>query len=131
LVDVEPGDTTARRHAIAFDLGTTTVVATLLDLETGQPLAVRSMLNVQQPFGADVITRISATMMDPAALDLLRDRAHETLMQLTSEVCDEAEVDPAEVYEIVVAGNVTMLLLVLGIDLVPLSMSPFTIAARK
>ena len=68
LIDVEPGDTTARRFAIAFDLGTTTVVATLLDLDSGQPLAVRSMLNRQQPFGADVITRISATMMEPEAL---------------------------------------------------------------
>ena len=66
LIDVEPGDTTARRFAIAFDLGTTTVVATLLDLETGTPAAVQSMLNRQQPFGADVITRISATMMDEA-----------------------------------------------------------------
>ena len=37
LVDVEPGDTSGRRFAIAFDLGTTTVVANLLDLETGQP----------------------------------------------------------------------------------------------
>ena len=65
LIDVEPGDTTARRFALAFDLGTTTVVANLLDLETGQPAAVRSMLNKQQPFGADVITRISTVMMDP------------------------------------------------------------------
>src|SRR6476646_5869525 len=69
LIDVEPGDTSERRHAIAFDLGTTTVVATLLDLATGQPLAVRSMLNRQQPFGADVISRVSATMMDPDALE--------------------------------------------------------------
>ena len=68
LVDVEPGDTSGRRYAIAYDLGTTTVVATLLDLETGQPAAVRSMLNKQQPFGADVISRISATMMDADAL---------------------------------------------------------------
>ena len=67
LVDVEPGDTTARRFAVAFDLGTTTVVATLLDTATGTPAAVASMLNKQQPFGADVITRISATMMDPQA----------------------------------------------------------------
>ena len=65
LIDVEPGDTTAQRYAIAFDLGTTTVVATLLDLSTGTPVAVASMLNKQQPFGGDVITRISATMMDP------------------------------------------------------------------
>ena len=69
LIDVEPGDTSGSRHAIAFDLGTTTVVATLLDLETGQPKAVRSILNAQQPFGADVISRISAIMMDDDALD--------------------------------------------------------------
>jgi uncharacterized 2Fe-2S/4Fe-4S cluster protein (DUF4445 family) len=58
LIDLEPGDTTSRRFAMAFDLGTTTVVATLLDLETGQPAAVQSMLNRQQPFGADVISRV-------------------------------------------------------------------------
>ncbi len=45
LVDVEPGDTTGRRFAIAFDLGTTTVVATLIDVGTGTPAAVASMLN--------------------------------------------------------------------------------------
>jgi uncharacterized 2Fe-2S/4Fe-4S cluster protein (DUF4445 family) len=131
LIDVEPGDTTARRHAIAFDLGTTTVVANLLDLETGVPVAVRSILNAQQPFGADVITRISATMMDPEALGALRDRAHETLMTLATEVCEEGGVELSEVYEIVVAGNVTMLQLALGIDPEPLSMAPFTIMARK
>ena len=46
LVDVEPGDTTSIRYAIAFDLGTTTVVATLLDLVTGTPVARR--LDAQQ-----------------------------------------------------------------------------------
>jgi uncharacterized 2Fe-2S/4Fe-4S cluster protein (DUF4445 family) len=131
LVAVEPGDTSARRHAIAFDLGTTTVVATLLDLETGQPEAVKSILNAQQPFGADVISRISATMLEPHALELLRARAHETLAALTHEVCEEAGVEPAEVYEVVVTGNVTMIQLALGIDPEPLSMAPFTIAARR
>ena len=90
LIDVEPGDTTHRRFALAFDLGTTTVVANLIDLETGQPAAVRSMLNLQQPFGADVISRISATMTDPNALDALRARAHETLAELAHEVCEAA-----------------------------------------
>ena len=131
LVDVEPGDTSGRRYAIAYDLGTTTVVATLLDLETGQPPAVRSMLNKQQPFGADVISRISATMMDADALGRLQASAHDTLMELTDEVCAEAGVDPREVYEIVVTGNVTMIQLALGIDPEPLSMAPFTIASRR
>jgi uncharacterized 2Fe-2S/4Fe-4S cluster protein (DUF4445 family) len=131
LIGVEPGDTSGRRHAIAFDLGTTTVVATLLDLETGQPRAVRSILNAQQPFGADVISRISATMLDEGALERLQGHAHETLRTLTEEVCTEAGVDPAEVYEVVVTGNVTMIQLALRIDPEPLSMAPFTIAARK
>src|SRR5690348_1189707 len=107
LIDVEPGDTTARRHAIAFDLGTTTVVANLLDLETGQPVAVRSMLNRQQPYGADVISRVSATMMDPDALEALQARAAETLNQLAAEVCEEGGIDRERVYEMVVCGNVT------------------------
>ncbi|HET6946120.1 MAG TPA: ASKHA domain-containing protein [Gaiellaceae bacterium] len=131
LIDVEPGDTSGSRHAIAFDLGTTTVVATLLDLETGQPKAVRSILNAQQPFGADVISRISATMLDETALATLQQRAHETLRQLTEEVCEEGGVDASQVYEIVVTGNVTMIQLALGIDPEPLSMAPFTIAARR
>jgi uncharacterized 2Fe-2S/4Fe-4S cluster protein (DUF4445 family) len=130
LIAIEPGDTTARRYAIAYDLGTTTVVATLLDLESGQPLQVRSMLNRQQPFGADVITRISATMMDDTALQALRDRAHETMAELTAEVCAEAEVAPEEVYEITVCGNVTMMQLALGIDPEPLSMAPFVVATH-
>jgi uncharacterized 2Fe-2S/4Fe-4S cluster protein (DUF4445 family) len=130
LIAVEPGDTTGRRFGIAFDLGTTTVVATLLDLSTGTPVAVESMLNKQQPFGADVITRISATMMDPGALDKLQQLAQETLGELALAVCAQGGVQPDEVYEVALAGNATMTHLVLGIDPEPLGMAPFIMAAR-
>ena len=130
LVDVEPGDTASRCFGIAFDLGTTTVVATLLDTTTGTPVAVRSMLNKQQPYGGDVISRISATMLDPDALDRLRALAHDTLDELTREVCKEGEVDPSEVYEIALAGNATMTQIALGIDPEPLGMAPFAMSAR-
>jgi uncharacterized 2Fe-2S/4Fe-4S cluster protein (DUF4445 family) len=131
LIDVEPGDTGGRRYAIAFDLGTTTVVATLLDTATGTPVAVRSRLNRQQPFGADVITRISATMLDPDALGRLRDLAHDTLDELASEVCKEGDVAPEEVYEVAVAGNATMVHLALGVDPEPLGVAPFIVATRR
>ncbi len=131
LIAVEAGDTTDRRFAIAFDLGTTTVVATLLDLDSGQPLAVRSMLNRQQPFGADVITRVSATMMDEAALGMLQSAAHATLAELTDEVRGDANVAPDEIYEITVCGNQTMMQIALGIDPEPLSMAPFTVATNS
>src|SRR5581483_828018 len=130
LIAVEPGDTTESRYGIAFDLGTTTVVATLLDLSTGAPVAVDSMLNKQQPFGADVITRISATMMDSGALDKLRDLARETLAELAAAVCAAGNVDPRHVYEIAVAGNATMTHIALGIDPEPLGMAPFIMATR-
>jgi uncharacterized 2Fe-2S/4Fe-4S cluster protein (DUF4445 family) len=131
LVAVEPGDTTGRRYAIAFDLGTTTVVATLLDLETGTPAAVRSMLNRQQPYGADVISRVSATMLDADALGALQARASETLDTLAREVCEEAGIEPADVHEMTICGNVTMTQLALGIDPEPLSMAPFIVTAHE
>lgn len=130
LIDVQPGDTSATRYGIAFDLGTTTVVATLLDLSTGTPSAVHSILNKQQPFGGDVITRISATMMDLEALGRLRVLAHDTLSELTDEVCKQAEIDPADVYEIALAGNATMTHLALGIDPEPLGVAPFIMSTR-
>ena len=130
LIAVEPGDTTDRRFGIAFDLGTTTVVATLLDLGTGTPVAVASALNKQQPFGADVITRISATMMDPSALDKLQQLAQETLSELAAAVCAEGSVEPDEVYEVALAGNATMTHIVLGIDPEPLGMAPFILSTR-
>jgi uncharacterized 2Fe-2S/4Fe-4S cluster protein (DUF4445 family) len=125
LIDVEVGDTTGVRHAIAFDLGTTTVGATLLDLVTGTPVAVASMLNKQQPFGGDVISRISATMMDPTAAERLRVAACETLAALAAQVCREGGVDPGHVYEVAIAGNATMTALALGIDPEPLGVAPF------
>ena len=131
LIDVQAGDTTGQLLGIAFDLGTTTVVATLLDLGTGTPLAVASMLNKQQPFGADVITRISATMLDARALDTLSALARETLGELAAEVCAQAGADPADVAEIAIAGNATMTHIALGIDPEPLGVAPFIMAARQ
>jgi uncharacterized 2Fe-2S/4Fe-4S cluster protein (DUF4445 family) len=131
LIDVEPGDTTGVRYAIAFDLGTTTVVATLLDLATGTPVAVASMLNRQQPFGGDVISRISATMMDERALGRLRDAAGETLATLAGQVCREGGVDPVHVYEVAIAGNATMTALALGMDPEPLGVAPFVMATAQ
>jgi uncharacterized 2Fe-2S/4Fe-4S cluster protein (DUF4445 family) len=128
LVDVEPGDTTGTQYAIAFDLGTTTVVATLLDVATGTPVAVASMLNRQQPFGGDVITRISATMLDPENLGRLQQAAAATLSTLATQVCTEGGVDPTHVYEVALAGNATMTALALGIDPEPLGVAPFVMS---
>ena len=104
---------------------------TLLDLATGTPLAVASMLNKQQPFGGDVITRISATMMDPEALGRLSSSPQRRSPSSPREVCAEAGVDPAQVYEVALAGNATMTALALGIDPEPLGVAPFVMSAAQ
>ena len=131
LIDIEPGDTTEFRYAIAYDLGTTTVVATLLDLNSGTSIGVKSMLNKQQPFGADVISRISATMLDESALSRLRNAAQATLDELTQEVIKEAKVDKNNVYEVAIAGNATMIQLILGVDPEPVGVAPFITASQN
>jgi uncharacterized 2Fe-2S/4Fe-4S cluster protein (DUF4445 family) len=131
LIDVEPGDTTGRLHALAFDLGTTTVVATLLDVGTGTPVAVASMLNKQQPFGADVISRISATMLDDSALERLSGLAAQTLQELAEDVCEQGGIEPAQVYEVALAGNATMTSIALGVDPAPLGVAPFILGSQS
>ena len=130
LIDLESGDTTNFKYGIAYDLGTTTVVATLMDLNTGTPVSVKSMLNKQQPFGADVISRISATMLDKNSLEKLSDLAKETLNDLTEQVISDANVERKYVYEIAIAGNATMIQLVLNIDPEPIGVAPFITVSK-
>ena len=132
LIDVEPGDTTAstlrdRLRPRHDDGGGHTAGPRL----RASRVAVRSMLNRQQPFGADVITRVSATMMDSGALGKLQEHAHATFAELTDEVCTDAGVEPREVYEITVCGNQTMMQIALGIDPEPLSMAPFIVSTNS
>jgi uncharacterized 2Fe-2S/4Fe-4S cluster protein (DUF4445 family) len=86
---------------------------------------------MQQPFGADVISRISATMLDENALERLRIAAQSTLSELTNEVINEAGISLNNVYEIAIAGNATMVQLVLGVDPEPVGVAPFITASQN
>jgi len=126
LVAVEPGDTTEECFGVAFDVGTTTLVGTLMNLRTGMAAAVSSTLNGQAPFGADVISRISHAMNGSESLEELKTAVVSTMNGILDELYREAGVSPDRTYEAVVVGNVTMLHLRLGIDPTPISMMPFT-----
>lgn len=130
LIAVEPGDTRDRCYGVAFDVGTTTVVGTLMNLRSGMAEAVASTLNGQAPFGADVISRISHAMLGPASLDELSVAIRSTLNGLLAQLQAQSGVPADQIYEAVVVGNATMLHLLLGIDPTPISMTPFTPAFR-
>ena len=126
LIAVEAGDTTGECYGVAFDVGTTTLVGTLMNLRTGMAASVLSTLNGQAPFGADVISRISHGMNGPEAIQELQAAVAGTMNTILAELYQETGVTPEQTYEAVVVGNVTMLHLLFGIDPTHLSMSPFT-----
>lgn len=125
LVAVEPGDTRARSYGLAVDIGTTTVVGALVNLNTGAVEAVKSELNRQAPYGADVISRVSHTMMEEDGLAVLQARIAETLNDLVEQLTAQSGIARTEIYESVIVGNATMLHIALGIDPEPISVAPF------
>ncbi len=125
LVSVEEGDTSSRSFGLAFDIGTTTVVGMLIDLNSGAPVAVQSALNGQAVQGADVISRISYTMLNEDGLAELNEVILRTLNGLIARLLEEGQVSAHEVYEVVTAGNATMQHLFLGVDPEPIGLEPF------
>jgi uncharacterized 2Fe-2S/4Fe-4S cluster protein (DUF4445 family) len=130
LVTVEPGDTTDTLYGLAVDLGTTTVVCALIDLHSGAITAVASALNAQERFGSDVISRISHAVVGAHQLAELRMAGLATLNALVEKVCAKADIESTSIYHAIVAGNSTMLHVVLGVDPGTLSLTPFTPAFR-
>lgn len=113
------------KHAfvMAFDIGTTTVVAYLLDGRTGKLLSQASALNPQTQFGADVISRIQLVM--ERGPDPLSRCIREALAALTAEAAEKAGIPQKEITLAAVVGNTAMHHLLLGIDPTPLTTPPY------
>ena len=106
VVDAATGEEIARTggpvHGLAIDLGTTTVVVRLIDLESGEQVADTSFENPQRFGGSDVMSRIHYDTQHPGRL-LMR-----TLAGYLSHAIAELPVDPLTIYDVVLAGNSTM-----------------------
>jgi len=125
LIDFEPGDTTARCYGMAFDIGTTTIVGSLLDLNTGRELALASGMNPQVSFGDDVLSRIKHSGSCDSCLDELRKSVLAAVIGMIDQCCHEAKISRREIYEIAFAGNTTMQHLLCGIEASQLGQVPF------
>jgi uncharacterized 2Fe-2S/4Fe-4S cluster protein (DUF4445 family) len=99
---LEVDRSTAPIHGIAMDLGTTTVVLRLLNLETGELIADTSFENPQRFAGSDVMARIEYDTSHPGKL------LRRTLAGYLTHAIEDFPVDPKSIYEMVVAGNSTM-----------------------
>ncbi|MDR0596493.1 MAG: ASKHA domain-containing protein [Clostridiales Family XIII bacterium] len=108
--------------AIAIDIGTTTVVAKLIGLPSGEDVWAVAELNEQRVYGADVISRINASMDDSS---LLSGVIVNQLDRMVSKLLAESGTDAARVARVVVAGNTTMCYLLLGLPCRSLGLAPF------
>ena len=109
---------------VAVDLGTTTLVAQLLDLRTGHVLAVRTGLNAQAKHGADVMSRIEFALTAPGR-QTLRDLIRGQIGRLIAELLAAAEKKASDLQQVAVVGNTVMHHLFCGVNAEPLSHSPF------
>jgi len=131
LIDFEPGCTTDQCYGVAFDLGTTTIVASLLDLTNGQELALASAMNPQVALGDDVLSRIKHASQGPQQLQELRAATVSAVSEMLQQLCQEAGVSLRNIYELTFAGNTTMEHLLCGLDPTQLGGVPFVPVHRR
>ncbi|MCL1888782.1 MAG: ASKHA domain-containing protein [Kiritimatiellaeota bacterium] len=125
LLDALPLDAAPPVLGVAFDLGTTTVVGTLFNLQTGEPLAVASSLNGQISHGDDVVSRIRHAREHAGGAQQLRDAAVKTLNELLHSLTAQADAPATAVCHVTLAGNTAMQQLFLGLDSRALGEVPF------
>ncbi len=122
LVDFVP-DASAQLLALALDLGTTHLEATLLDLQTGKSLASANALNRQVDFGPDILSRIhygvrtgSGKKVDMSGLTELQQEVISSINGLIEELAHSVGMEPEEIRALSVSGNTTMVHLFLGVS---------------
>ncbi len=120
-----------RNFAIAFDLGTTTLVGELLELPGGAERAIAAGINPQVSFGDDVVSRIGRACQGQAQAREMRDVIIDAINKLVDELCEKAQVQRGEIRGLGFAGNTTMQHLLCGLDVSSLAALPFAPARAE
>ncbi|MFW6208906.1 MAG: ASKHA domain-containing protein [Spirochaetota bacterium] len=125
IYSLQSGDTTARHFGIAVDVGTTTVVAYLVSLNSGGVVDTVSGLNKQKTFGGDVISRIEYAMGEEGGLAVIQERIRSQIETMGRELLRKNRLQEGDVSVIAVAGNTTMMHLFTGLSPAAIASAPF------
>lgn len=115
IINAEDGDTRDRNYGIAIDIGTTTLVAILIDLNSGEIIGRNSAMNSQITYGEDLVTR-TAIARTQEGLKKLQKTVVDSLNEVISGLLGEAGVSPDEVNDVTVGGNTVMNHLFAGLE---------------
>lgn len=129
VINIEPGDTRDRHYSLGFDIGTTTVCGQLFDLNQRQVIAQNTDYNHQITYGQDVITRI-AYCQKPGGLQRLQQSIVHTINQIIEELVTRSRVRLEEINHLIVAGNTTMIQILMGIDPKYIRLAPYVPTAN-
>jgi len=122
---LDPPESAEGVLGLALDIGTTTLAAGLVDLETGKVVAIDAELNPQIAFGADVISRIVYTRDSREKREEMQKELVRGLNRLLLRVCRLAGRERERIFEATVVGNTTMLHSLLGLDALHIALAPY------
>ena len=128
ILDIWPGFHEGPILGLAIDLGSTTIAAHLCDLTDGRVLNSAGLMNPQIRFGEDLMSRVSYAMMNPGGDVEMTAAVRAAIDSLAKTICEEAQVAPEAIYELVFVCNPVMHHLLMGIDPVELGQAPFALA---
>jgi len=128
VIRVEPGDTSDRNLAVAIDLGTTTIWAQIIDLNSGEVLGQEGEFNGQIGYGEDVISRI-VYAGKPGGLARLQEAAASAINEVIKLAVRKAKVELTDIGLATMAGNTTMTQLFLGVEPKYIRLEPYVPAA--
>ncbi len=112
-------------YGLAVDIGTTTIVFFIVNLQSGSVVDIISRINPQLKFGADVITRINYGATTSTGLDELQKVLVQATNNAIAKFCAGYKVKPTDFVKISVVGNTTMLHNLLRVDALSIAQAPF------
>ena len=130
LTRIEAGDTTSHNYGVAFDIGSTTVVGYLIDLNSGAEVTAASDLNYQARFGDDLIARLSRAQYNPDGLAQMHDLIIAQINDLLGRLAEDAEITISQISELTIVGNMAMHHFLLKLDSTFLGLSPYAPVTR-
>jgi uncharacterized 2Fe-2S/4Fe-4S cluster protein (DUF4445 family) len=130
IIDIEPGDSSGRNYGMAFDIGTTSIVGSLMDLETGAELASVGGINPQTVYGGDLMSRIGYAQFAPKKLQTLRAKVLNAVNDFAKQACAEAGVEIRHLHKVTIVGNTCMHHIFLGIDPTYVGLAPYAPAVH-